>query len=275
MRNLRAIILLTVLLLFTFPLMPVQLLFRKLHAGWARRFPHWYHRQICRLLGVTVHIDGDVAEDKPVFLVANHISWLDIPVLSAVAPVSFIAKREVGTWPFISWLAKLQRSVFVNRDEPRKVHETTIEIMNRLRDGDHIVLFAEGTSSDGNHVLPFRTSLFGVAKPTGKDAHDIEQGIYVQTVAIAYTHVWGLPLGRRARPGVAWYGDMDIASHAWSLLRKGPLDVHVKIGKPVELEHFESRKELAAYTEVEVRQAVADILTPRRTATGGEEKDSA
>lgn len=264
MRNLRAFLILTAFMVFTLPLMPVQLLLRAVHKGWARAFPHWYHRQVCRIVGVRVHTRGAVAQDRPALLVSNHISWLDIPVLSAVAPVSFVSKSEVRTWPFISWLAKLQRSVFVDRDRPRKVHDTAKAIMTRLRDGDHIVLFAEGTSSDGNQVLPFRTSLFAVAKPNGKDARDIERGIYVQPLAIAYTHQYGLPMGRRGRPVVAWYGDMDIGTHAWVLLKGGPLDVHVHIGKPVELDRFRDRKELAAYTEREVRRAVAEILTPRQ-----------
>ena len=103
-------------------------------------------------------------------LVANHTSWLDIPVLSAVAPVSFVAKKEVGGWPFVSSLARLQRSVFVDRARRTAVGETAGEILARLAQGDTIVLFAEGTSSDGNRVLPFMTSLFAAAKPSAKDA---------------------------------------------------------------------------------------------------------
>lgn len=274
MRNLRAFLVLSAFMVFTLPLMPVQLLLRFLHPAWARAFPHWYHRQVCRIVGVTIHTEGEVAEDRPALLVSNHISWLDIPVLSAIAPVSFVAKSEVGTWPFISWLAKLQGSVFVNRDEPRKVHDTAKEIMDRLRNGDHMVLFAEGTSSDGNQVLPFKTSLFAVAKPRGEDAREIEKGIYVQPLAIAYTHQYGLPLGRRGRPIIAWYGDMDIGSHAWALLKRGPLDVHVYIGEPVKLDKFPGRKELAAYTEQQVRRAVADILTPRHEQNSPGENDS-
>lgn len=251
-------------LLFTFPLMPVQLVLRKLSVTQARKFPHWYHKRVCRLLGVTIHAHGAVAEDRPVLLVSNHISWLDIPVLSAVAPVSFVAKSEVGTWPFISWLAKLQNSIFVDREQPRKVHNSASEIMERLQSGDHIVIFAEGTSSDGNQVLPFKTSLFSVAKPRGGHSAAVEQGIYVQTIGIAYTHLYGLPLGRRGRPTVAWYGDMEIASHAWALLKRGPLDVHVWIGEPVKLSGFRDRKELAAFTERQVREAVAGLLTPRK-----------
>ncbi len=230
MRELRAFVVLTAFFLFTIPLMPLQLGLRYLHPAWARRFPNWYHRQVCRLLGIRIHQRGAIAEDRPVLLIANHISWIDISVLSAVGPVSFVAKSEVGTWPFISWLAKLQGSVFVERTQRMNTHTSANEITDRLRRGDHIVIFAEGTSSDGNRVLPFRTSLFAAAKPRGDQARDHEDAIYVQTLALAYTRQQGLPLGRRGRPIVAWYGDMEIASHAWELLKRGPLDVHVRVG---------------------------------------------
>lgn len=274
MRDLRAFTILIGFFLLTFPLMPLQLALRHVHADWARRFPHWYHRQVCRLVGVRIHQHGRIAEDRPVLLVANHISWLDIPVLSAVGPVSFVAKSEVGTWPFISWLAKLQGSVFVDRLQRLNSHASANEIMDRLRQGDHIVIFAEGTSSDGNRVLPFKTSLFGAAKPRGDDADTHENSIYVQTLAIAYTHQQGLPLGRRGRPIVAWYGDMEIAGHAWGLLKRGPLDVSVCIGEPVNLHEFADRKELAAFAEREIRRDVADILHPRNAPHSEDTTDS-
>lgn len=260
MQSIRAGLILVAFFSITVPLMPVQLVLSRLGGASARRFPHWYHRCLCRLLGIRLHIDGAVSRERPVLIVSNHVSWLDIPVLSAMAPVSFVAKREVGTWPFVSWLAKLQRSVFVDRERRTAVAQTTREIIGRLRGGDNIVLFAEGTSSDGNGVLPFRTSLFAAAKPSGAQATALEKGISVQTLAVAYTRVHGLPLGRLARPRVAWYGDMDMASHAWQVLRMGPLDVHLRLGEPMALSEFTDRKALARITEAQVRADMAAIL---------------
>ena len=100
-------------LALTLPLMPVQLVLVrtslvKIWPAAARRMPHWYHRKVCRLLGVRVKVEGELARGVPVLLIANHASWLDISVISAAAPVSFVAKKEVAGWPFVSWLAKLQ-----------------------------------------------------------------------------------------------------------------------------------------------------------------------
>ena len=184
----------------TVPLMPVQALLVRVSPSAARRFPHWYHRQVCRLIGVRLSIDGAVAQDKPVLLVSNHTSWLDIPVLSAVAPVSFVAKKEVAGWPFVTWLAKLQRSVFVDRARRGAVGDSTSEIMRRLEAGDTIVLFAEGTSSDGNRVLPFKTSLFAAAKPAAKGDAAMAPDAVVQTLSLVYTRLHGVPFGTRDAP---------------------------------------------------------------------------
>lgn len=246
----------------TLPLMPVQAALLRLSPRLARRFPNWYHRQVCRLLGIRLHIEGRVVDNVPVLLVANHVSWLDIPVLSAVAPLSFVAKKEVGTWPFVSALARLQRSVFVDRTRRTAVGQTTSEIIERLRTGDAIVLFAEGTSSDGNQVLPFKTPLFASVKPSLANGY-ADPGACVQTIAIAYTHLHGVPLGRTGRPLVGWYGDMEMASHAWNLLKAGPLDVKIRIGPPVPLANFADRKDLARHSEAEVRRALACLLRGR------------
>lgn len=242
----------------TVPLMPVQAVLLRVNRNAARRFPHWYHRQVCKLLGVTLSIEGKLAPDQPVLLVCNHSSWLDIPVLSAVAPVSFVAKKEVGGWPFVSALARLQRTVFVDRKRRQAAGDAADEIMARLAAGDTIVLFAEGTSSDGNRVLPFKTSLFGAVMP-GKRSRE-NRPAFVQTCAVVYTHRYGIALGRADRAGVGWYGDMEMQSHAWALLMSGPLRVTIRIGQPVGLHEFSGRKDLAMTSERDVRRTVLEIL---------------
>jgi 1-acyl-sn-glycerol-3-phosphate acyltransferase len=261
MRSLRAFLVLASFFAFTLPLMPLQLLFLWTGSDYARSFPHWYHRQVCKILGIRLNIEGSVARERGVLLISNHVSWLDIAVLSAVAPVSFVAKQEVASWPFVSWLARLQRSVFVDRARRGEVTDKANEIGERLKAGDHIVLFAEGTSSDGNAVVPFKTPLFAAVKPPGGQA--LGADICAQTLALTYTKLHGLPLCRRGRPLVAWYGDMDMASHAWRLLGLGPLDVHIRIGPPVPLDEFGDRKALARYAEDRVRRDVVDLLRGR------------
>lgn len=258
--SLRASTVLTGFFGFTLPLMPVQALLLKVSPAAARRFPNWYHRNVCRILGVKLKIEGQVVDDKPVLLVCNHTSWLDIPVLSAVAPVSFVAKLEVGSWPFVSALARLQRSVFVDRTRRQATGDAATEIMKRLKLGDTIVLFAEGTSSDGNRVLPFKTSLFGAVSGQGATGNG---DAVVQTAAVVYTHLRGVPLTRADRPRIGWYGDMEMTSHAWGVLKSGPITATIKISPPVPLSEFKDRKDLALKTERAVRSAVLGILRGR------------
>jgi len=268
----------------TIPLLPVQELLLRFSPRLARTFPHWYHRQVCRLLGIALHVDGEVVRDNPVLLISNHTSWLDIPVLSAIAPVSFVAKREVSGWPGVKTLARLQRTVFVDRSRRTSVKGTANEIRARLINDDTLVLFAEGTSSDGNRILPFRSSLFAAVilgrlkrKPDGTgnsrnaSPHGLENETprqpekvtLIQTVTIAYTRLHGVPLGRADRPLVGWYGDMEMLSHAWGVLKAGPLDVEVKIGAPVPVSAFKDRKDLARKSEQEVAKNLVRILRRR------------
>jgi len=212
------------------------------------------------VLGIRVDISGSIASGKPALLVSNHVSWLDIVALSAVAPVSFVAKSEVSKWPFVNWLAKLQRTVFVDRARRTLVKSKAGEIAKRLAKGDNIVLFAEGTSSDGNRVLPFRSSLFSAASG---DGNGNGPAAVVHTVTITYTHLHGLPIQRHQRPMVAWYGEMDMLSHVWNVLKSGPLDVTISISEPVPLASLSGRKELAAFSEARVRRDFVEHLTSR------------
>ncbi len=256
--GLRASLLLAVFLAITLPLMLVQYVLVRLDLPQARTLPHFYHKLVCRVLGIRVHVSGSIDAGKPALLVSNHSSWLDIVALSAAAPVSFVAKAEVGTWPFISLLAKLQRTVFIDRTRRTLVKHKAGEIAERLAKGDSIVLFAEGTSSDGNRILPFRSSLFSAASGNGDGPAAV-----VHTVVIAYTHLHGLPILRHERPKVAWYGEMDMLSHVWNVMKSGPLDVTVSISEPVPLASLSGRKELAAFSEARIRRDFTEKLTSR------------
>jgi lyso-ornithine lipid O-acyltransferase len=238
----------------TVPLMPLQQLFVWTWPAMARRFPHLYHRLVSRILGVRITITGAAPRTGPLLIAANHVSWLDIVVLSAVAPVSFIAKRDVNGWPFFGSLARLQRTVFVNRERRQGTDTSRDDIKARLASGDILVLFAEGTSNDGREVKPFKSAFFAAA--------DLD-GLKVQPVTLAYCGHWGLPMTRRRRPNYAWYGDMDLAPHLWEALAAGPVETTVICHPPVALADFGDRKALAKYAEETVRKSLSATLAAR------------
>jgi 1-acyl-sn-glycerol-3-phosphate acyltransferase len=245
----------------TLALMPVQML--AVTFGWPLRktLPRWYHRHTCRILGIRVERHGRPSRRHPTLYVSNHVSYLDIEVLGALLRASFVAKAEVATWPFFSWLAKLQETVFVER-RARRAAEHRDEMSRRLEAGDDLILFPEGTSGDGNGILPFKSALFSVAERRPKGAP-----LTVQPVSIAYTRLDGLPLGRYLRPFFAWYGDMELGSHLWHAIGLGRVTVVVEFHEPVTIDQFDSRKALSDYCYGVVARGVAAALAGQRQAS--------
>ena len=252
MPTIRAAFVLTVFLIVTLILIPLQWLFVTLRLPVRRTFPHRYHRFVAYLFGIKVRIAG-----KPpmgaALLLANHTSWLDIVIFSAVAPLSFVAKSEVGTWPFFGTLARLQRTVFVTRARRSETGAARDAIAERLAQGDVLVLFPEGTSDDGNMVLPFKSALLSAADSAFHQGREVT----VQPVSTAYVAREGIPMGRENRPLYAWYGDMELVPHLWEALQAGPLDVVVQFHPPLETM---DRKELARVAWDTVRKGQAAAL---------------
>ena len=229
----------------------------------ASAVPPYWHRFVLRLVGVRVRVTGELARERPLLLLSNHMSWLDIEVLGALAPVSFIAKKEVASWPVFGWLAKLQRSVFIDRERRHATGEKAEEVATRLSSGDVIVLFAEGTSSDGNRVLPFRSALVGAAQRALSAAEGGGGGATIQPVAIAYRRMGGVPLGRQHRPHVAWYGGMNLVPHLKRVLAEGGIDVDVVFCPAVRLGADADRKRVTAEAGALVRRLVAGLNAGR------------
>ena len=255
----RLIFVVAVFTLVTLPLMPLQWLAVALKRPLRRRIPVFYHRFLCRLLGIRVRVTGAPVDGRPLLIVANHSSWLDITVITAQAPVVFVAKSEIATWPLFGLLAKLQRTVFVERDRRAKTGEVNATIARRLAEGDPVVLFGEGTAGDGNRVLPFRTALIGAARDAIAAAGDGRQ-IWIQPLSIAYVGQQGIPLGRHLRPRAACYGKMRIFPHIGGVARSGAVDVAVTWGTPVAYTGETDRKALARDLEGAIRDHTVAAL---------------
>jgi 1-acyl-sn-glycerol-3-phosphate acyltransferase len=237
---------------------PIQLVGVK--TGWwrGRRLLRTWHRVAARTIGLRVRVVGEPAQGRPLMLASNHVSWLDIVTLGSVADISFIAKSEVAGWPVFGWFSKMQRSVHIERERRGQSGEQAGEIARRLADGDIMLLFAEGTTGDGNMVLPFKTTLFGAANMLlSASEHD---RLWIQPVAVAYTRVQGLPMGRRHRPLVSWIGDQEMVPHLLAVLRESAVDVEVHFGEPVAFEPGSNRKQVAREVEEHVRRMMRAAL---------------
>jgi lyso-ornithine lipid O-acyltransferase len=245
----------------TLVLLPVQLLALKFDWTLRRRLPRLWHRAACYLLGIRIRQHGRLDSRRPLMLCANHVSWKDILVLGALADVVFVAKAEVADWPVFGWLARLQKSVFVVREQKRKAGEQVNEIAARLAASEIIVLFPEGTTSDGNRLMEVKSSLFGAASAAVASAP--EGVVYVQPVSIAYTGIYGMPMGRYHRPIAAWPGDVELVPHLMGVLKAEAMEVDVDFGEVVEFRDDTSRKVAGAAVVERLRQMLRDRLYPR------------
>ncbi|MBY0613548.1 MAG: 1-acyl-sn-glycerol-3-phosphate acyltransferase [Beijerinckiaceae bacterium] len=237
------------------PGIALQSLFLRFDRPLKATFPVVFHRYVARVLRLRRVVRGVPATERPLMLVANHVSWLDIIALSGVMPVSFIAKSEVASWGVFGLFARLQRSIFVDRDRRSGTGAVNATIATRLKDGDVMVLFAEGTTGDGVRILPFRSALIGAARDaaTREAGPDGLASVYLQPVSIAYTHLSGLPAGRFERPHTAWYGDMTLPPHLKAIVTGDPLDVTISFGEPQRFDAGTDRKLLTRQLEEMVR----------------------
>ena len=217
-----------------------------------------YYRVLCALLRIRVSVVGNPVRDRAVLFVSNHVSWIDIVVIGSITPVAFVAKREVASWPLVGVTAKMQRTVFVDRGRRHQTGDAVSEIVNRVVSGTSVVLFAEGTSSDGNRVLPFRSALLGAIEDQSGGG-----SILMQPMAITYVGQHGLPMGRQHRPLVAWYGDLDFMPHIKAFIERGVVDALVTYGDPVPADRDMDRKAMSKRLEGTVRELLVTALRGR------------
>jgi 1-acyl-sn-glycerol-3-phosphate acyltransferase len=217
-----------VLAIVTLALWPLQALAMRFDWPIARRLPMLWQRAACKVAGFHVTVEGEPAA-PPLLIAANHVSWMDISVLGSVLPVSFIAKSEVGGWPVVRTLSRLQRSVYIERQKRTKTGAAAEAIASRVSRGDIMVLFAEGTTGDGARILPFRSALLGAARAAAGEAG----AVTVQPVALTYLRIHGLPIGFADRPTIAWYGDMGIEDNFVEAVGWGSVEAVVSFGEPI------------------------------------------
>jgi lyso-ornithine lipid O-acyltransferase len=243
LRGLRAAARGVLVVLWTLLVVPVQAVLIRLPGRAKAHLARFYWRVVTRLLGLRVRVIGERAGDRhvrsgrrPIVFVANHSSWLDIATLGGLLDACFVSKAEVGRWPGIGLVARLGRTVFVSRRAGETARERD-EMRARLAGGDNLVLFPEGTSSDGSRVLPFRSAFFSIVE--GPDPP------LVQPVSLVYDRLGWLPTGKATRPIFAWYGGMDLAPHFWRFAQQRGLRATVVFHPALDPAAFPSRKALA------------------------------
>jgi 1-acyl-sn-glycerol-3-phosphate acyltransferase len=199
----------------------------------------WFMVRLAAALPYRVRIIGELPP-QPMLWVANHVSWCDIPLLGMLQPLSFLAKAEVASWPVLGWLARQAGTLFIRRGagDAAQINQ---QLANHLHQGRHLLIFPEGTSTDGSSVRTFHPRLFACA---------IEAGCAVQPVAIRYL--------RDGKPDTVapFVGDDELSAHLRRLLASDMAEVEIHLLPPIPVATL-SRKAIAERAQLAVERALS------------------
>jgi 1-acyl-sn-glycerol-3-phosphate acyltransferase len=211
-----------------------------------------FHSGCCRLFNLHCTVRGELSAALPTLFLSNHVSYLDVFVLGKYVPAFFIAKSEVANWPILGWLAKVQNTLFFERNSKKVRHQMKV-MSDHFDQSGNLILFPEGTSTEGEHVQPFKSSLLQSAESSIKE-------VFIQPVTIVYKSYRGAMMSRDVRDQYAWYATMPFASHFFNVLGMGKAEVELIFHKPVTLNAFSSRKECAQYCFEQVSSGLSESL---------------
>ena len=211
---------LIIYLLLTLALLPFQFIIVFFIKNYAYIIPYFYHKICLRIFGIKIKTFGKVSINFPILLISNHASYLDIIILGSLFKTSFIAKKEISKWPLLGILAKLQNTIFIDRRVSSLKNQEN-KIIKHLNEKKNLVIFPEGTSSDGNRVLPFKSSLFNIFEK------NLNSKILVQTITIVYKKINGIPMNRIERKNITWHSNMDLIPNIFNVLKKLSIEVEI------------------------------------------------
>ncbi len=221
----------------------LQALFLATGASARVSFAAFYWHSVARIVGLEIRVIGAPAirrdarpNQRALIYVCNHASWLDILALGGTLRACFVAKDDVAGWPIVGTIARLGRTVFVSRSR-QGIGRERDQMQEKLAGGDDLILFPEGTSSDGSRVLPFHSSFFAAAYGPSRPL--------IQPVSVVYDRLAGLPVSRSSRCVFAWFGDMDLAPHVWRIVQWRGKRVTLLFHTPLDPADFPSRKALS------------------------------
>ncbi|WP_108787868.1 1-acyl-sn-glycerol-3-phosphate acyltransferase [Erythrobacter sp. Alg231-14] len=230
------------LLFLLIAFVPMHYLYRVFAYG--SPFPMLFLRYAARISGAKVEVKGTHLK-RDVFYVANHVSWLDILSMAGACGTAFVAKAELASAPLVGWLASLNRTVFVKREHRMGVAEQINALKEALADNWAVTVFPEGTTTDGQSLLPFKTSMLSVLEPP-------PPGVMVQPVLLDYGSVaeW-----------IGWIGDEDGLNNAKRVLaRKGTFPLKVEFLEPFSPSDFRGRKAIGQESRRRIEEALCEAL---------------
>ena len=221
--------------LFTLIFQSTLMLFTKGPAAFV--WPRCFHAICTRIIGIKVIVEGDIVQGRNIVYVGNHISYMDIPVVGGVLKGAFVAKKDVEKWPFFGIMGKMGRTVYMSRD-PAHAIEAAKLLTDRLDEPSPVIIFPEGTSSNGKQILPFKSTLFQMF---------LNRNTVLQPFTISLISLDGKAVTTDAqRDRYAWYGDMDLEPHLWAFFKGKGAVIKLKFQEPILTNSYIDRKSLSA-----------------------------
>ena len=217
----------------------------------------FYLKILCQILGIRIIVHGKIANERPLLMASNHVSYIDILAFGATAPIEFVSKAEVANWPIIGLLAKISDTVFIERRRSKTLNARK-NMTKQLNLNRILLFFPEATANNGNYILPFKSSLFETVKTLGRN-----ESITLQPAVIAFTQLNGLPTGFGWRSFFAWYGRMPLAIHLWRFLQIASTTVEIAFLNPILPEKDLDRKILSPRVEKEVSNVHSLLISGR------------
>ncbi len=242
---------------FTLALAPLQILLMLFHRGeTAYIIPLLWQKIICSVFGIKVIVEGEPLHNQQTLFVCNHVSYLDIPVIGSVLRASFIAKKDVAGWPVFGFLSRLQQTAFISRSRSDARKEKNA-LSSMLAEGKSLILFAEGTSTDGRNIAPFKSSLFSLTLDDGQRA------LMIQPVTLRIEQVDGRsPDDQAARDLYAWYGDMTMPPHLKGFAKSRGAVIRLIFHPPIDPKNYADRKIMADACRAAVQSGLSTETSP-------------
>ena len=229
--------------------MPIQFLLILVKSNLRFFLPLIFHKFLLKILGIRLSIKGKPSERKPLILIGNHCSYLDIIILGSVLPVCFVAKSEIKGWFLFGTLASLQNSIFIDRRN-FKALDSLKKISKNLSSNFAIIIFPEGTTNNGKRVLKFRASLFKIFED--------DPTLGLQNFSLCYTHINSMPIDNRMRPSIAWYGEMSLITHLKRLLNYSSIGAKLQF-HPTIVPHGVTRKIISEESREQVIKGINSL----------------
>lgn len=233
----------------------VFLLFKK--TRFVNFFPNLFGKLVCLALCIKVKVEGTPEEKGNIIYLGNHLSYGDIGVIGGKLMASFISKAEIRQWPVFGPLATISRTVFIERDR-NAVKKCIEDIDKTLSDGQNLILFPEGTSTNGLDVLPFKPTLFELFL-----SEKLKPVLTVQPFTLTITHVNGKPVEKPEDNDLyAWYGDDEFMPHLWKLAKSKGAEVLLTFHPPRKAAEYDDRKSFARDCHQDVQKGLQNTLPP-------------